>query len=42
MMHLLSLLEEVYKEKNLISEADSKFVLECICNSKQVCPVKLK
>jgi len=37
MVHFLNLLEEIYEEENLINEADSEFVLECICTSKQVC-----
>lgn len=36
-MHFLSPLEEIDEQENLINEAESEFVLECICNSKQVC-----
>lgn len=29
-------------KRKTINEADSEFVFECICNSKQVCLVKVK
>lgn len=41
-MHSLSLLEEIYKEEEISHDADSEFLLECICNSKEVCLTKLK
>lgn len=41
-MHSQSLLEEMYKEKKITDDADSEFLLECICNSKQDCLTKLK